>query len=117
MGILGGKYSFIAVFGLFLVIGLYEFYRMTEKNTSHAISKAINIASGFSIFLSAYLYLENICRIALPLSSIIYLLILFVSAIFINRKDILHAIIYSFFGQIYITLPLSILMLLSYQHQ
>jgi phosphatidate cytidylyltransferase len=117
VGILGGKYSFIGVFGLFLIIGLYEFYRMTEKNTSHAISKAFNIASGFLIFLSAYLYLENICRIALPLTSITYLLILFASAIFINRKDILHAIIYSFFGQIYITLPLSILMLLSYQYQ
>jgi len=61
--------------------------------------------------------LENICKIALPLSSITYLLILFASAIFINRKDILHAIIYSFFGQIYVTLPLSILMLLSYQYQ
>ncbi|MPM45120.1 hypothetical protein SDC9_91805 [bioreactor metagenome] len=117
VGILGGKYSFISVFGVFLVIGLYEFYRMTEKNTSHAISKTFNMTSGFLIFLSAYLYLENICEIALAITSITYLLILFASAIFINRKDILHAIIYSVFGQIYITMPLSVLMLISYQYQ
>lgn len=117
IGILGGKHSFIAVFGAFLVIGLFEFYRMSEKNTSHAISKVFNIATGLLIFFSAYLYLEDICSIALPVTAITYLLILFASAIFINRKDILHAIIYSVFGQIYITVPLSILMLISYQYQ
>ncbi len=117
IGIWGGKYSFISVFGILLVIGLFEFYRMTEKNTSHAISKTFNIASGLLIFLSAYLYLESICVIALLITTITYLLILFASAIFINRKDILHAIIYSVFGQMYITMPLSILMLISYQYQ
>lgn len=116
-GILGGKYSFISVFGVFLAIGLFEFYRMTEKNTSHAISKGFNISSGVLIFLSAYLFLENICALALPITAISYLLILFASAIFINRKDILHAIIYSVFGQMYVTMPLSILMLISYQYQ
>ena len=117
VGILGGEYSFIGIFGIFLGTGLYEFYRMTEKNTSHAISKIFNIAAGVAIFVSAYLYLENICTIALPITAITYLLILFASAIFINRKDILHAIIYSVFGQMYVTLPLSILMLISYHYQ
>jgi len=39
---------------------------------------------------------------------------LYMSAIIVNRYDILHAIIYSVFGQMYITLPLCLLMLLSY---
>lgn len=117
LGILGGKYSFISVFGVFLAIGLYEFYRMSEKNTSHAISKIFNIVSGVLIFFSVHLYLEDIFPLALPLICITYLLILFVSSIFINRTDILHAIIYSVFGQIYITVPLSILMLISYHYQ
>ena len=116
-GILGGEYSFIGVFGVFLGIGLYEFYRMTEKNTSHPISKILNIVSGILIFLSVYLYLKDICRFALPFVSIAYLLILFATTVFINKKDILHAIIYSVFGQIYITASLSILMLISYQNQ
>jgi phosphatidate cytidylyltransferase len=45
------------------------------------------------------------------------MLILIASAIFIQRSDILHGIIYSVFGQLYITFPLSILMLISYVYQ
>ena len=116
LGVLGGRFSFIAVFGLLAGLALYELYRMMEKNTSHAISKIFNIASGIAIFLSVFLYLENICLYALPALILSYLLILFATAIFINRHDILHAIIYSIFGQMYITMPLSLLMFISYQH-
>jgi phosphatidate cytidylyltransferase len=42
---------------------------------------------------------------------------LLASAIFIRRQDILHGIIYSVFGQVYITMPLSLLMVLSYSNQ
>jgi phosphatidate cytidylyltransferase len=115
-GILVGKYSFLIVFGTILGFGLYEFYKAMEKNTSHAISKTFNIVSGIIIFLSAYLYLENINAYLFPATSLIYLLALTASAVLISREDILHAIIYSVFGQIYITLPLSLLMLLSYQY-
>lgn len=116
LGIFGGKYSFVLVFGTVLGLGLYEFYRIVEKNTTHAISKILNIALGITIFLSAYLFLENVHMLALPMAVLAYLLILFASAIFINRNDILQAIIYSIFGQIYITLPLSLLMALSYRY-
>ncbi len=116
-GILGGEYSFVFVFGSFLGIGLYEFYRMVEKNTTHAISKIFNITSGIAIFLSCFLYLEQIYTAALPIIIAIYLLILFASAIFINRGDIFKAIVYSVFGQIYITLPLCLLMFISYQYK
>lgn len=116
LGVLGGRFSFIAIFGLLVGIALYELYRMMEKNTSHAISKIFNITSGIAIFLSVFLYLEDICLYALPAFILLYLLILFATAIFINRHDILHAVIYSFFGQMYITMPLSLLMFISYQH-
>lgn len=116
MGILGGKFSFIAVFGCILGIAMYEFYRMVEKNTSHTISKIFNIFSGIMIFLTVFLYLEGICRHALPTIVPVYLLILFASTIFIHRNDILHTAIYSIFGQVYITMPLSLLMLISYQY-
>ena len=116
LGIFGGKYSFLLVFGSILGLALYEFYRMVEKNTTHAISKIFNIASGIFIFLSAYLYLEEVNVYVFAAASLAYLLALFATAIFINRPAILPAIIYSVFGQIYITLPLALLMLISYQY-
>jgi phosphatidate cytidylyltransferase len=117
LGVLGGRFSFLAVFGAILGVALFEFYRMVEKDTSHAISKIFNITLGGLIFFSVFLYLENINSYALLVMILVYMLILIASAIFIQRKDILHGIIYSVFGQIYITMPLSILMLISYSYQ
>jgi len=47
---LGGRFTFLLVFGSILGIALFEFYRMVEKKMSHVISKAFNIASGGSPF-------------------------------------------------------------------
>jgi phosphatidate cytidylyltransferase len=117
LGVLGGRFSFLAVFGTMLGVALFEFYRMVEKDTSHAISKIFNITLGGLIFFSVFLHLENINSFSLPIMIMIYLLILIASAIFIRRDDILHGIIYSVFGQLYITMPLSLLMLISYSYQ
>ncbi len=117
VGIMGGRYFFLSVFGIILAMGLFEFYRMVEKDTSHAISKIFNITHGLILFVSVYLYLERISFVALPVFILIYLLILIASAILIRRQDILHGIIYSVFGQLYITMPLSLLMMLSYSYQ
>lgn len=116
LGVLGGRFPFLIVFGAILGIGLFEFYRMVEKDTSHAISKIFNIVSGILIFLSVFLFIEGISIFVLPTLILLYLLILIASALFIKRDDILHGIIYSGFGQMYITMPLSILMLLSYAY-
>jgi phosphatidate cytidylyltransferase len=117
LGVLGGRFTFLAVFGAIVGTGLFEFYRMVEKDTSHAISKIYNVVMGIILFLSVSLYIEDISLYLLPSVILLYLLILIASAVFIHRHDIFHAIIYSVFGQIYITLPLSLLMLISYSNQ
>lgn len=114
LGVLGGRYSFLIIFGSILGIALFEFYRMMEKDTSHAISKIFNIIMGVSIFFSSYLFLEEISKYFLPVTVLTYLLILISSTTFIKRNDVLHGIIYSAFGQMYITLPMCLLMLISY---
>lgn len=114
LGVLGGRVSFLIIFGAILGISLFEFYKMMEKDTEHAISKIFNIIMGVVIFFTVFLYLEEISFIALPIAVLLYLLILISSAIFIKRLDILHGIIYSGFGQMYITMPLSMLMFMSY---
>lgn len=113
-GVLGGRYSFLIIFSFILGIGLFEFYRMMEKDTTHAISKIFNIIMGILIFISAFLFLEEISKYLLPVTVLSYLLILISSTTFIKRNDVLHGIIYSTFGQLYITLPICLLMLISY---
>ncbi len=117
LGVLGGRTTFLIVFGAILAIGLFEFYRMVEKDTSHAISKIFNILMGVLLFLSVFLFIEGIFLFALPVAILVYLMILIASSVFLRRQDILHGIIYSVFGQIYVTMPLGLLMLLSYSYQ
>ncbi len=116
-GVLYNKYSFVIVFGLILVLALNEFFRLIEQKTPHLISKLFNIASGVIIFVSAYLFLDGISILALPISALLYLLSLLVSAIIIDRKDIFNTIIYSAFGHLYITLPFCLLLLISYEYK
>ena len=114
LGLLGGRFTFLVVFGAILGSALFEFYRMVEKDTSHDISKIFNILMGVIIFVSVFLYLEGIHTYLLPVFILAYFLILIASAIFLSRQDALHGIIYSVFGQVYITMPLSLLMFISY---
>ena len=116
LGILGGRISFLIVFGIVTGLGLFEFYRMVEKHTSHVISKVFHIASGVLMFLSVFLYLHGITIYALPIIVLLYLLSLVLSAVCIPRDDIFQATIYSVFGHIYVTMPLSLLMFVSYQY-
>jgi phosphatidate cytidylyltransferase len=116
IGVLGGKYSFLVVFGIILALGLYEFYRMVEKDTEHYISKVFNIVSGLVIYVSAFFFMEGLNVYFFSATILIYLLILFTSGICIKRHDILHSIINSAFGQLYITLPMCLLMLIGYQY-
>lgn len=117
-GVLCGEYAFVSVFALFLAVALFEFYRMTEKEGAKVVGgKWYNILSGVLIFSTAFLYLADICTHALPFLAIGYLLSLFVAAVLTNRKNIFRSTAYAVLGQVYITLPLCILMLISYKHQ
>ena len=116
-GILYNQYSFVIVFGVILVFALDEFFKLIEQKTPHLISKLFNILFGLIIFFSAFLYLEEISIIALPISALVYFLFLFASTIVIDRADIFNTIIYSVFAQMYITLPLCLLLLISYDYK
>lgn len=116
-GILYNQYSFVIVFGVILIFALDEFFKLIEQKTPHMISKLFNILSGVIIFLSAYLFLEEKSILALPISALVYLLFLFASSIIIKRSDIFNTIIYSAFGQLYITLPFCLLLLISYEYK
>ena len=116
-GVLYNQYSFVIVFGVILIFALDEFFRLIEQKTPHLISKLFNIISGVAIFLSAYLFLEEKSILALPISALLYFLSLFTSSIIIKRSDIFNTIIYSAFGQLYITLPFCLLLLISYEYK
>ncbi len=116
-GVLGGKFSFLVVFSVITGLALFEYFRMIEKQTAYNLHKTVNIFAGIALFIAVFLYLENVYTLyVLPVCVLVYLLYMFISTILIKRKEALHSTIYTLFGHIYITLPLSLLMVLSYRH-
>lgn len=113
--LLGGEVVFLAVFGLFLAIALYEFFRMVN-NSCGRVCKIFQIVSGLAIYFSFFLFLKEISLVAFPFAIAAYILVLFLSTIFINRKDIIQTTAFSLLGHIYITLPLSILLFISQRY-
>lgn len=111
-----GEVVFLAVFGLFLAVALYEFFRMAENDSCKTACKIFQIVSGLTIYLLFFLFLKRISLIALPFAIAAYILVLFLSTIFINWKDIIQTTAFSLLGHIYITLPLSILLFISQQY-
>lgn len=116
-GVLGGKFSFLVVFSVITGLALFEYFRMIEKQTAYNLHKTVNIFAGIALFIAVFLYLENVYTLyVLPVCVLVYLLYMLISTILIKRKEALHSTIYTLFGHIYITLPLSLLMVLSYRH-
>lgn len=103
-GLLAGKYAFAIVFGLFLCVALFEYYRIIENDERIRINKLLNIVSGVLIFLST-LYFPNYRLAAI----IIYLLLQFFIALFSKNNNAFANTIYTVFGQLYITTPLLLL--------
>lgn len=103
-GLLAGKYAFAIVFGLFLCVALFEYYRIIENNKSIRSNKLLNIVSGVLIFIST-LYLPHYTLVAV----IIYLLLQFVITVFSKKDNAFANTVYNVFGQLYITTPLFLL--------
>lgn len=114
--LLGGENLFLAIFGLFLAVALYEFFRLANKDSYGRACKIFQIVSGLTIYFSFFLFLKKISLITFHFAIAAYILILFLSTIFINRKDIIQTTAYSLLGHIYITLPLSVLLFISQRY-
>lgn len=106
-GLLAGPYAFAIVFGLFLCVALFEYYRIIENDVRIRPDKLLNIVSGVIIFILS-LFLSHYTRSAI----VVYLLLQFIIAVFSKKENPFINTIYSIFGQLYVTTPLLLLSLI-----
>lgn len=107
-GILINEYTFAVVFAVLTGLLLFEFYGLIEKVAKVPVSKYLNIIGGLLLFGAAYYTSrkELDFPLLLPyLPYIIYILVVFISELYLKRPDPLKSLAYSILGQIYIALP------------
>lgn len=109
-GILFNQYLFLCVFSVILILALHEFYRLIDKSAGVSTSQSLNVVGGLLLFIGSYLFFSStISSFVVFTPYILYVLVLFISELYLKRTDPIRSLAYSALGQIYLALPLSLL--------
>ncbi len=114
-GIFFGPYAFVAVFGIMLLLCLYEFYSLVNQIEGVSVRFLINCSAGLYFFLSAFFsHSLQIPFTLLSIPYILYIVGIFVLELYLKKKNPIHNWAYSFLGQVYIVIPFSTLNMLCF---
>ena len=116
-GILVNEYTFLIIFSLITALSLYEFYGLIEKDAKVPIVRALNVLGGFFLFLGGFYYCTHNASVTAFIPYIVYLLVLFISELYLKREDSVKSLAYSLMGQVYIAVPFALTSCLAYAYQ
>jgi phosphatidate cytidylyltransferase len=115
--ILLGSYTYLAVFSLLTGLALWEFYTLLEKHNQITIDKPVAILGGVYLFVAGTLGFAGILPLKFISLWFLFMLYLLITEVFRTRANAVREIAFTFFGQLYIALPLLFLGRLAYPYQ
>ncbi len=110
--ILGGDVWMMLLCCLFTALGINEFNTISDKHDLAIALNVLDIAGGVIMILAGYF----ICSFSLPAAFVLsllfvaYLMARCIAALYIKKGDYLADIAHSFMAQLYVALPLALLM-------
>jgi len=108
-----GKYSFIALFFIVMVLGLWEFYALAEKGNIKP-QKILGVLAGCIFYLASTLYLNRIIQEIYLVVPIPLFFLIFIFELFSKADKPLVNIAITLSGIFYIAFPLTLLSYLAY---
>lgn len=116
-GIIFNQYIFVFVFSLILALGLNELYGLFNKHGNVKISIPLNILGGLFLFIASYLYFSaTISSLVVFAPFSIYLLVLFISELYLRHPNPIKSLAYSLLGQVYLSLFFSLLCYIAFNY-
>lgn len=113
--ILFSSYSYLIFFSIITGTALWEFYKLLEKNQNSQINKPLAIFGGVYLFVSGFMYLIGLIQMKFVVLWFIVMLAILILELFRKGENAIKNIANTFFGQIYISLPLMFLSLLGFK--
>lgn len=107
-GMLVNQYTFAVVFSLVTALLLYEFYGLVTKEAKVPVVRTWNIVGGFALVLGGFYYAALGASIMAFIPYVAYLLVLFVSELYLKRQNPIQSLAYSILGQVYIAVPFAL---------
>lgn len=112
--ILRGEISFTLLFAIITAMSVYEFGTIVSKSGEITINRSITLLAGIFLFLAfAYLGLYP-GRTEVLIPYLFLLIYLFVSELYLKRKNPIHNWAYTMLSQVYVALPFALLNVLAY---
>ena len=114
-GILINSYTFLALFSLVIILCLQEFYGLIGTTRKVSVNPYFNSLGGLLLFIPLYFNIFEGVGSKILILYPIYLVAVLVSELYRKKEDPLQNLAYTFLGQLYIVLPLTLLIPLAYQ--
>lgn len=102
------QYSFIALFFIITVLGLLEFYSLSEKG-GHQAQKALGTIAGAFLFLSNAAVALGYIDYRFLVLNLPILFVVFIAELFRKKEQPFANIAITFLGVLYVALPFSLL--------
>lgn len=97
------------------MLALHEFYGLMKKDAKIELNTVWNTLGGALFFIGSFLYFSaTIPFLIVFIPYFIYLASLFISELYLKHTNPITSLAYIFLGQIYLTLPLSLLSFLAF---
>src|SRR5512133_3484790 len=101
------EYAFLVLFGVLILLGLWEFYNLMKIAEAEP-QRYFGILSGILLFIINYLYLRQLVNASAFLVFIPMLSLIYFTEMVRNKKAPFRNIAVTLFGIIYIALPFSL---------
>ena len=105
--VLAGKIPFMILSLVFIILGMYEFYRISIKERISA-QKNYGTFIGILFFISNYLFTQKIVDYKIYMIFIPLIIFVFINELYRNNKKPFSNIAYTLLGIVYIAFPLSL---------
>jgi len=112
--ILLSRVTFIAFFALICGWSILEFHKLTNMQADVKVNRFLAVGGAILLFICSSVYVSGVVKF--PIYSIygIYVILVVISELFIQKNNPIHNWAYFILGQIFIALPFSLLNFILY---
>lgn len=112
--LVGGQNTYCVLFALITAILLNEFNTLLSEHNIAQVNNTISIVSGVYLFLAFYLYCSNMLGGVVFVPYVISLMFVLVSGLYTKQEKPIATWAYSFAGQLFVALPVSLMSVLAF---
>ncbi len=115
-GLVAGQWAFMGMTALFVLLAMIEFHKLCNAgNRIDMPVMMLDVVGGLVMAVSAFACFSGMVPVqggAFILPYLIYLILRMILQLYVRRGSALNSLAYSFMGQLYVALPLSMMNML-----